>query len=61
MDVSQLPESQRLALGTYTSVTNQPVEAAVPLLRRSEWNVQVYSALPAIFELYLIILTDSDS
>lgn len=37
----QLNESQQLALGTYTSVTNQEPAAAVPLLQRSEWNVQV--------------------
>lgn len=40
-DPSQLNESQQLALGTYTSVTNQDPIAAIPLLQRSEWNVQV--------------------
>lgn len=40
-DPMQLNESQQLALGTYTSVTNQEPSAAVPLLRRSEWNVQI--------------------
>ena len=40
-DAMQLNESQQLALGTYTSVTNQEPAAAVPLLQRSEWNVQV--------------------
>ena len=40
-DAMQLNESQQLALGTYTSVTNQEPSAAVPLLQRSEWNVQV--------------------
>lgn len=40
-DPTQLSESQQLALGTYTSVTNQEPAAAVSLLQRSEWNVQV--------------------
>lgn len=44
-DPAQLNESQQLALGTYTSVTNQEPSAAVPLLQRSEWNVQVRPAL----------------
>lgn len=43
-DPVQLNESQQLALGTYTSVTNQEPSAAVPLLQRSEWNVQVRHA-----------------
>ena len=41
-DPMQLNESQQLALGTYTSVTNQEPSAAVLLLQRSEWNVQVH-------------------
>ena len=44
-DPLHLNESQQLALGTYTSVTNQEPSAAVPLLQRSEWNVQVRHAL----------------
>lgn len=40
-DVSELSESQQLALQQYTAVTDQDVAAAIPLLRRSEWNVQV--------------------
>ena len=44
-DPMQLNESQQLALGTYTSVTNQEPAAAVPLLQRSEWNVQVCRTL----------------
>ena len=40
-DPGQLSESQQLALGTFTSVTNQEPSAAIPLLQRSEWNVQV--------------------
>lgn len=41
LDSSQLSESQQLALATLTSVTNQEQSDAIPLLRRSEWNVQV--------------------
>ena len=40
-DPAQLNENQQLALSTYTSVTNQEPSAAIPLLQRSEWNVQV--------------------
>ena len=41
VDIAQLTETQQLALGTYTSVTNQDPAAAIALLGRSEWNVQV--------------------
>lgn len=40
-DSATLSESQQVALGTYTSVTNQEPAAAISLLQRSEWNVQV--------------------
>ena len=40
-DPGQLTESQQTALATYTAVTNQEPAAALPLLQRSEWNVQV--------------------
>ena len=36
-----LTESQQESLATYLSVTNQEPSAAIPLLQRSEWNVQV--------------------
>ena len=42
-DIGQLTESQQLALQTYTSVTDQEPSAAIPLLQRSQWNVQVSS------------------
>ncbi|KAL8733111.1 MAG: hypothetical protein Q9166_002303 [cf. Caloplaca sp. 2 TL-2023] len=38
---SQLSESQQEALSTYTAVTNQEPSSAVPLLERSQWNVQI--------------------
>ncbi|KAI4174066.1 MAG: hypothetical protein LQ343_002630 [Gyalolechia ehrenbergii] len=40
-DPGQLSESQQEALGTYTAVTNQEPSAAVRLLDRSQWNVQI--------------------
>ncbi|OAL29140.1 hypothetical protein AYO20_09293 [Fonsecaea nubica] len=40
-DISQLTASQQEALQTYTSVTDQDPIAAIPLLRRCEWNVQI--------------------
>ena len=40
-DVGQLSGSQQTALQTYTSVTNQELSAAIPVLQRSQWNVQV--------------------
>ncbi|KAL8942248.1 MAG: hypothetical protein Q9216_001773 [Gyalolechia sp. 2 TL-2023] len=38
---SQLSESQQEALGTYTAVTNQEPSAAISLLERSQWNIQI--------------------
>jgi FAS-associated factor 2 len=40
-DLGQLNESQQLALQQYMSVTDQELQAAISLLSRSEWNVQV--------------------
>lgn len=40
-DLARLTQSQQLALQTYISVTNQDPAASIPLLERSEWNVQV--------------------
>ncbi|KAI4127483.1 MAG: hypothetical protein LQ347_004589 [Umbilicaria vellea] len=40
-DIGRLTESQQLALHTYTSVTDQEPSAAIPLLERSQWNVQI--------------------
>jgi len=41
IDVGQLSEVQQQALQQYTSVTNQALNEAIPLLRRSQWNVEV--------------------
>ncbi|KZF19721.1 UBX-domain-containing protein [Xylona heveae TC161] len=40
-DIAQLNEDQQLALQQFTSVTDQEVEAAIPILQRSQWNVQI--------------------
>ncbi|GLI71888.1 UBX domain-containing protein 10 [Penicillium ochrochloron] len=41
VDLDRLSESERLALEQYTSVTGQELAEAIPLLRRSQWNVQI--------------------
>ncbi|MCJ1393630.1 hypothetical protein MMC18_006505 [Xylographa bjoerkii] len=40
-DIGQLDDAQREALQSYTSVTDQELSAAIPLLQRSQWNVQI--------------------
>lgn len=40
-DISQLSEAQQSALQQYTSVTDQNIAEAIPLLQRSQWNVEV--------------------
>lgn len=42
VDIGQLSQSQQEALQQYTSVTDQEVEAAIPVLQRAQWNVQVW-------------------
>ena len=41
IDVSQLSAEQQAALEQYTAVTAQDPKDAVPLLQRSQWNVQI--------------------
>ena len=41
VDIGSLSPAQQAALEQYTAVTNQGVEAALPLLQRTQWNVQV--------------------
>ncbi|KAF6840689.1 UBX domain-containing protein [Colletotrichum plurivorum] len=41
IDLGQLSASQQEALQQYTQVTNQEVKDAIPLLQRSQWNVQI--------------------
>ena len=40
-DISSLSSRQQEALQTYTSVTDQDPLAAIPILQRAEWNVQI--------------------
>lgn len=42
VDIGQLSQAQQEALQQYTSVTDQEVQAAIPVLQRSQWNVQVW-------------------
>lgn len=46
-DLSKLTEDQQLALQQFTSVTDQGHEAAIPLLERCQWNVQVRICISA--------------
>jgi FAS-associated factor 2 len=41
VDLDSLSQDQRSSLEQYTAVTNQDLEAAIPILQRAEWNVQV--------------------
>lgn len=41
IDLSALTEEQQLALHQFTSVTDQDLSAAVPLLRKCQWNAQI--------------------
>ncbi|KAJ9310664.1 hypothetical protein DTO271D3_9083 [Paecilomyces variotii] len=41
IDIAELSPSEQEALQTYTTVTGQEPSAAIPLLRRSQWNVQI--------------------
>ncbi len=45
VDPARLNESQQLALQTYVSITNQEIPAAISLLQRSQWNVQVRAGI----------------
>lgn len=47
-DISELSESQQTALQTYMPITDQDPIAAISLLQRSEWNVQI--AITRFFE-----------
>lgn len=43
VDIGQLSGPQQEALQQYMHVTNQEAKDAIPLLERSQWNVQVCS------------------
>jgi FAS-associated factor 2 len=40
-DLGSLSATQQEVLQQYTDVTSQEIKDAVPLLERSQWNVQV--------------------
>lgn len=40
-DIGSLSANQQEALQQYTDVTSQEVKDAIPILERSQWNVQV--------------------
>lgn len=41
MDITALSEDQQLSLQQFTSVTDQDLDSAVPLLQRCQWNAQI--------------------
>ncbi|KAK4239099.1 hypothetical protein C8A03DRAFT_32843 [Achaetomium macrosporum] len=41
LELSRLSASQQAALQQYTDVTSQDIKDAIPLLERSQWNVQI--------------------
>ncbi|KAI5252379.1 UBX-domain-containing protein [Aureobasidium subglaciale] len=41
LDLSQLSEEQQVALQQFTSVTDQELDSALPLLQRCQWNAQI--------------------
>ncbi|KAI9932039.1 hypothetical protein ASPWEDRAFT_111192 [Aspergillus wentii DTO 134E9] len=41
VDIDRLTDSEKAALETYTAVTGQEPSEAIPLLRRSQWNIQI--------------------
>jgi FAS-associated factor 2 len=41
VSLDSLTEDQQLALQQYTSVTDQELDAALPLLQKCQWNAQV--------------------
>ena len=40
-DITSLSDEQQLALQQFTSVTDQELDAAVPLLQKCQWNAQI--------------------
>lgn len=46
LDLGQLTPAQQEALQQYTQVTDQEIKDAIPLLQRSQWNVQVKCSNP---------------
>lgn len=60
LDISELSDSEKTALETYTAVTGQAPSEAIPLLRRSQWNVQVQTTVTdAPYPLTLMLIASS--
>jgi FAS-associated factor 2 len=49
IDLAALTPDQQSAVEQYTAVTNQQVEDAIPLLQRTQWNVQVRTHIPPLY------------
>jgi hypothetical protein len=60
VDLGQLSQSEQSALQTYMTVTGQDPAAAIPLLRRSQWNVQV-GWTPGVYNPTVSVLTSGRS
>lgn len=58
-DVAQLSDQERAALETYMAVTSQDVEQAIPLLRRSQWNVQVSRERITLLQLRVLLRSEA--
>lgn len=55
-----LSPSQQEALDQYMLVTNEDANAAIPLLQRSEWNVQVSDPIHPCHMLSVLTLLLAD-
>lgn len=52
VDLDQLSDSEKSTLEMYMAVTSQEPSEAIPLLRRSQWNLQVGLSSPASVQVY---------
>lgn len=55
LDIERLSDSEKAALETYTAVTGQEPSEAIPLLRRSQWNIQVCHGAANVGSLSLLM------
>lgn len=52
VDLDGLSDSEKSTLEMYMAVTSQEPSEAIPLLRRSQWNVQVGLSSPTSNQAY---------
>lgn len=52
VDLDGLSDSEKSTLEMYMAVTSQEPSEAIPLLRRSQWNLQVGLSFPTSGEAY---------